>query len=85
MGMGRVVIDSRLSDTRVMTGHKAWLFLFIISCHIRGYVYLLCICKAQGEFITVDGELHRITHRSIFLEFHDCSRDKSHVEEVLTK
>ena len=62
------------------------LFLFSLSQLLvrEGlYFYLFCISQGQHQLIVVDSQFHRITHRSILLQFHHSARDDTHVQEML--
>ena len=62
------------------------LFLFSLSQLLvrEGlYFYLFSISQGQHQLIVVDSQFHRITHRSILLQFHHSARDDTHVQEML--
>ena len=61
---------------------RKWMFSFL-----RNFfnLDLLGICKTQCQFIAMDFQLHRITHRSHFLDRDLCTGDHAHIKKVLTK
>lgn len=78
------VIASALAETRVGEGADRFgVYLFLR--HFCGYFNMGSVVEAQREQITVEEELHRISHRGILDELDHCARDDAHIEEMLTQ
>jgi len=46
---------------------------------------LICISKTQGQFISMDLQFHRISHRSQLYHGHFCSRYHAHIQKMLAQ
>ena len=80
------VIFTAFSQSRVLRiADTFWSFMFSGPAFDRLNFDLICISKTQGQFISMDLQFHRISHRSQLYHGHFCSRYHAHIQKMLAQ
>ena len=81
-----------LTIARMLVALMVVSVVFVVGAGLAGLLplarpdlYLLSVGLAEGQFVVLDKQFHRVAHRRVFLKLHFLPRDDAHVKEVLAQ